>query len=424
MATGSRSAFHAVVVGAGFAGLRAARRLGRAGIRVTLVDRRNHHLFQPLLYQVATGALSPAEIAAPVRVLVRPLAHVHVALAAVRKIDPDAREVHLDGGQVLAYDALVLASGARHAYFGHDAWEAFAPGLKTLEDAEEVRRRIYGAFEHAETIDDPDERRALLTFVVIGAGPTGVELAGALAEISRKTLARDFRAIDARTAAVLLIEAAPRILPAYPEALSAYAHRSLTRMGVEIRTSTLVTDVGPDGVVAGGVPVPTRTVVWAAGVAASPLARDLGVPLDRQGRVPVAPDLSVPGLDRVYVVGDLAAVPDGAGGVLPGLAPVAMQTGAWAADTLLRSLRGEPGQPFRYHDRGMLAVLGRGSAVGVMRSLRLRGHTAWFVWSFVHIAYLIGQPNRLLVLTRWLWDFVTFHRGARLITEAWRPGEF
>lgn len=412
---------HVVVIGAGFAGLRAARRLGRAGVDVTLVDRRNHHLFQPLLYQVATGALSPAEIAAPIRTLVRGIDRVHVVLDEVTGIDLQARTVRLSH-RTLTYDCLVVATGVRHAYFGHDEWERSAPGLKTLEDAEEIRRRIFSAFEHAELENDAAAREALLRFVVVGGGPTGAELAGALAEISQRTLARDFRAIDPKTAHVLLLEAAPRILLAYPEALSSFAVRHLTDMGVEVRTSTPVTQVTASGVEAGGQWLAAHTVLWAAGVAASPLARSFGLTLDRLGRVPVAPDLSLPGRPEVYVVGDLAAYTLADLTTLPGLAPVAMQQGAWAAENILRRLRGESTTAFRYKDRGMLAVLGRGSAVGVIRRLRLKGLGAWLVWSLVHIAYLIGQPNRLLVLTRWLWGYVTYHRGARLITGPWRPG--
>jgi NADH:ubiquinone reductase (H+-translocating) len=410
---------HVVIVGGGFGGLNAAQHLARRDVRVTLVDRRNHHLFQPLLYQVATAALSPADIAMPLRSILRDVARVRVLLAKVRAVDLAGRRVVLDEG-TLAYDALVLAAGAGHSYFGHDEWEPLAPGLKTLEDALEIRRRILLAFEAAERADDGAERRALLTFVVIGGGPTGVELAGAIAEIARHTIARDFRAIDPTQARVLLLEGGPRILASFPEDLAAAAARSLARLGVEVRTGALVTQITPDAVWVGGEQIRSRAVVWAAGVAGAPLARSLGVRLDRAGRVPVDPDLSVPGHPEVFVVGDLSAFPHQTGAPLPGVAPVAIQQGRTAAANAWRRLRGEPTRPFQYRDRGSMATVGRAAAVAAIGRLHLSGLPAWIAWLGVHIAYLIGFRNRFLVLFQWAWAYVTWQRGARLITGPWR----
>jgi NADH dehydrogenase len=410
---------HVVIVGGGFGGLNAARRLARRDVRVTLVDRRNHHLFQPLLYQVATAALSPADIAMPLRSILRDAASVRVLLAEVQAVDLAGRRVVLDEG-TLAYDALILAAGAGHSYFGHDEWERLAPGLKTLEDALEIRRRILLAFEAAERAEDGAERRALLTFVVIGGGPTGVELAGAIAEIARLTIARDFRAIEPAQARVVLLEGGPRILASFPEDLSGAAARSLARLGVEVRTQALVTRITSDAVWVGGEQIRSRAVLWAAGVAGSALARSLGVLLDRTGRVPVEPDLSVPGHPEAFVVGDLAAFRHQTGEPLPGLAPVAIQQGRAAAANVWRRFAGEPTRPFRYRDRGSMATVGRAAAVAAIGRVHLSGMPAWLAWLGVHIAFLIGFRNRFLVLFQWAWAYVTWQRGARLITGPWR----
>ena len=412
---------HVVIVGGGFAGLEAARRLGRRPARVTLLDRRNHHLFQPLLYQVATASLSPADIATPLRSILRRHRNVSVILAEAGAVDLAGQRVVLDRGEI-AYDALVVAAGVSHSYFGHDDWELLAPGLKTLEDALEIRRRVLLAFEAAERASDGAERHALLTFVIIGAGPTGVELAGALAEISRQTIARDFRVIDPTQARIVLLEGGPRILPTFPEALSHSAAAALRRIGVEVRTSALVTRVTPDAVWVGGEQVRCRAVLWAAGVAASPLARSLGVPLDRAGRVLVEADLSIPGHPEAFVVGDLAAFLHQDGGPLPGIAPVAMQQGRAVAENVWRRLNRQPTVPFRYRDKGYMATIGRAAAVAVIGRLHLSGRIAWLAWVLVHIAFLIGFRNRFIVLFEWAWAYVTFQRGARLITGPWKPG--
>jgi NADH dehydrogenase len=410
---------HVVIVGAGFAGLRAARVLGRAPVRVTVLDRKNHHLFQPLLYQVATAALSPGDIAAPIRHVLRRQRNTEVLLADVRAIRPEERTVVLDRG-ALRYDRLLLATGAAHSYFGRPEWARVAPGLKTIEDALEIRRRLLGAFEMAEREGDAARREPWLTFVVVGAGPTGVELAGALAEIARRTLARDFRRFSPASARVLLLEAAPRVLPAFPPELSEKARRQLERLGVEVRTGAPVTAIDGEGVVASGERIPSRTVLWGAGVAASPLARSLGVPLDRAGRVLVAPDLSVPGRPEILVAGDLAAVvQDGA--PVPGVAPAALQMGEAAAENVLRDLRGEPRRPFRYRDKGLLATIGRASAVARIGRFRFGGVLAWLLWLFVHILFLVGFRNRVAVVLEWAWAYATFGRPVRLITGPVAP---
>jgi NADH dehydrogenase len=406
---------HVVIVGGGFGGLNAARALRRAPVRVTLVDRRNHHLFQPLLYQVATAALSPADIAYPLRSVLSRQANAAVLLADAVGVDRAKRELVLSDGR-LPFDYLVIATGARHAYFGHDDWEAHAPGLKSLEDALDVRRRILLAFERAERETDETRRRALLTFVIVGAGPTGVELAGAIGEIARRSLVGDFRAIDPRKARILVLEAGPRILPSFPEELARKAERALHRLGVEVATGRAVTAVEEGAVVTGGVRVPTETVVWAAGVQGSTLANSLDVPRDRAGRVLVERDLSIPGDPRIFVVGDLAAFLHQTGVPLPGVAPVAIQQGRYAARAIARDLASKPRTDFRYRDKGGLAVIGRGQAVADLGSLRLSGLVAWLAWAFVHILFLVGFRNRALVLLEWAWYYVTDQRGARLIT--------
>jgi len=406
---------HVVVVGAGFGGLNAARSLRRARVKVTVVDRRNHHLFQPLLYQVAAAALSPADIAYPVRSILRRQSNATVLLAEATAVDRQRRELVLSDG-VVAFDYLVLAAGARHAYFGRDEWEASAPGLKSLEDALEIRRRILLAFERAERETDDARRRALLTFVIVGGGPTGVEMAGAIAEISRQVLVSDFRAIDPREARILVLEAGPRILPSFPESLAGKARRALERLGVEVATERGVTDVGADFVQVGRTRLPAATVLWAAGVRASPLARSVGVPLDHAGRVLVRPDLSIPDDDRVFVIGDLCAFTHQGAGPLPGVAPVAIQQGRFVAETIERDLAGRPRRAFRYRDRGSLAVIGRASAVADFGSVKVSGFFAWLAWCFIHILFLIGFRNRAIVLFEWAWAYFTYQRGARLIT--------
>jgi NADH dehydrogenase len=411
---------HVVIVGGGFGGLYAARALAGRPVRVTLLDRRNHHLFQPLLYQVATAVLNPSDIATPLRSILRRAANVTVLLAEVRTVDLAARRLDLDEGD-LAYDALVLAAGAGNSYFGHDEWEPLAPSLKSLEDALEIRRRVLLAYEDAERERDGAEQRALLTSVVVGGGPTGVELAGALAEIARQTIARDFRLIDPTKARVVLVEAGPRILAGFPAPLSARAAAALARIGVEVRTGIPVTRITPDAVWLGGEQIRARTVLWAAGVAASPLARSLGVPVDRAGRVLVEPDLSLPGHGEVFAIGDMAAVPGPDGQALAGLAPIAIQQGQAVAANVLRRLAGEPTRAFRYRDRGSMATIGRAAAVAAIGRFRLSGLPAWLAWLFVHIMFLIGFRNRFLVLFQWAWAYLSWQRGARLITNPWRP---
>ena len=407
------------IVGGGFGGLYAARALARQPVRVTLLDRRNHHLFQPLLYQVATAALNPSDIAVPLRSVLRKATNITVLLAEVARVDLAGRRVVLDRGEI-GYDALVLAAGASHSYFGHDDWEVLAPGLKTLEDALEIRRRVLLAYEAAERESDGAERQALLTFVVIGGGPTGVELAGALGEISRQTIARDFRLIDPTKARIVLLEGGPRILTTFPESLSRSAEDALRRIGVEVRTKAVVTRVTTDAVWLGGEQIRARTVLWAAGVAAAPLARTLGAPLDRSGRVLVEPDLSIPGYPEAFAIGDISAFLHQTGAPLPGVAPVAIQQGRAVADNVWRRLHGQPTRPFRYHDRGSMATIGRAAAVAVVGGLRLSGLVAWLAWLLVHIMFLIGFRNRFLVLFEWAWAYVTWHRGARLITGPWK----
>jgi len=410
---------HVVIVGGGFGGLNAAKALSRTPVSVTLVDRHNYHLFQPLLYQVATAGLSPGDIASPIRWVLRRQTNVRVLLADVRAVDPASRRIVLEEGE-LGYDYLILAPGASHAYFGHDEWEAAAPGLKTLDDALEIRRRVLLAFERAEQLSDPAELECALTFVVVGAGPTGVELAGALAEIARHALAREFRSIEPGRARILLVEAAPTILSTFPPDLQAAAERSLRSLGVDVRKNAPVVDVGQGLVQIGDERIAACTILWAAGVAASPLARTLGVPLDRAGRVLVEPDLTIPGHPEVFVIGDLAAFLHQTGKPLPGVAPVAVQQARAVALNIRARLRGEPARPFHYRDLGNLATIGRAAAIADFGWLRLSGYPAWVVWLFVHLMKLVGFRSRLLVFVQWAWAYFTYQRSVRLITGS-RP---
>ncbi len=417
--TGTLSAMarpHIVIVGAGFGGLSAAHGLADAPADITVVDRRNYHLFQPLLYQVATAGLSPAQIASPIRAILRRASNVQVLLGRVIGIDKTQRTVALED-RTLTYDTLVLATGARHAYFGHDEWESVAPGLKKIDDATAIRRRILTAFESAEATQDHQARRRLLTFVVIGGGPTGVEMAGAIAELARVALRHDFRNIDPREARIVLVEAGPRVLPAFPEALSEAARRSLERLGVEVRLGTPVTQCDAEGVTIGEVRLPAATIIWAAGVAASSAARWLGADKDRVGRVMVGADLTLAGHPEIFCIGDTAHVAGPDGKPLPGLAPVAKQQGAYVARLLRARLAGKPVPgPFRYRDFGTLATIGRRAAVADFGWLKLTGTMAWLLWGMVHISFLIGFRNRLIVMLDWIWSYLTFQSGARLIT--------
>jgi NADH dehydrogenase len=406
---------HVVIVGGGFGGLNAARALRRAPVQVTLVDRRNHHVFQPLLYQVATASLSPSDIASPIRYVLRAQRNVQVLLSEARNIDLARRTVTLDAGEI-AYDYLIVAGGARHSYFGHQEWETHAPGLKTLDDALEMRRKILLAFEEAERERDRSLQQRLLTFVIIGGGPTGVELAGALAEIARHTLAHDFRSIDPSRARIILLEAGASILPTFPEKLRAAAHKSLERLGVEVRVNALVTNVQQYMVTVGDESIVARVILWAAGVSASKLGAMLGVPLDRAGRVIVQPDLSIPGHPEVFVVGDLAACLDERGWPLPGVAQVAIQQGRHAAHNVERHVAGRPLESFKYSDYGNMATIGRASAVGDLGWVWLSGWIGWVVWLFIHVMQLIGFRNRVLVMFQWAVSYLTYQRSARLIT--------
>jgi NADH:ubiquinone reductase (H+-translocating) len=406
---------HVVIVGGGFAGLAAARALDDERVRITLLDRRNHHCFQPLLYQVATAGLSAPNIAAPLRHILRRQRNVTVLLGEATGADLRRSVLHLADGE-MAYDSLVVASGATHSYFGHPEWARDAPGLKTLEDAVDIRRRVLLAFERAEREEDRARQAVWLTFVVVGAGPTGVELAGTLAEIARHTLAREFRRMDPRSARVILVEGADRVLPPYPPDLSASAQRQLEALGVEVRTRSLVTALDGDGVRIGEERLAARTVLWAAGVAASPLGRALGGPVDRAGRVQVAPDLTVPGHADVFVIGDLAALEQD-GKPVPGVAPAAMQMGRHAAANILRTLGNQPHRPFRYVDKGSLATIGRKSAVADLGFMKLSGALAWLAWLGIHIFFLIGFRNRLVVLFDWAVAYFTYQRTARILLD-------
>ncbi len=405
---------HIVIVGGGFAGLWAARALAKAPVRITLLDRGNHHLFQPLLYQVATAGLSAPNIAAPLRHILRRQKNVTVLLGEVANISPGEKRVLLGDGRTLDFDHLLLASGATHAYFGHDDWAPHAPGLKTLDDALEIRRRILTAFERAEAEDDETKRAAWLTFAIVGGGPTGVELAGTLAEIARHTLHGEFRRADPRKARVLLLEAGPRVLSSFPESLSAKARTQLERLGVEIRTGMPVAQIDSEGVQLGDVRIAARTVLWAAGVAASPLARDLGVPLDRAGRVLVMADLSVPGHPDIFVAGDLASI-QYEGKPVPGVAPAAKQMGRHVAQAIRARLQGRATAPFRYRDFGNLATIGRMAAVVDVHGLRLSGLLAWWFWLAAHVFFLIGFRNRMVVLIDWAQAYWSYQRSARII---------
>ncbi len=408
---------HVVVVGGGFGGLWAARALRDAPVRITLVDRGNHHLFQPLLYQVATAGLSAPNIAAPLRHILRGQKNVTVLLGEVDNIAPDAKQVRLADGRTLDYDHLLLASGATHAYFGHDDWAAHAPGLKTLDDALEIRRRILTAFERAEAEDDAAKREAWLTFAIVGGGPTGVELAGTLAEIARHTLHGEFRRADPRKARVLLLEAGPRVLASFPESLSGKARMQLQKLGVEVRVGVPVAAIDGEGVQLGEERIAARTVLWAAGVAASPLARDLGVPLDRAGRVIVQPDLSVPGHPEIFIAGDLASLQYG-GKPVPGVAPAAKQMGRHVAQAIRARLQGRAPTPFRYRDFGNLATIGRMAAVVDLHGFRFSGLLAWWFWLAAHVFFLIGFRNRMVVMIDWAQAYWSYQRSARIILGA------
>jgi NADH:ubiquinone reductase (H+-translocating) len=406
-----------VIVGAGFGGLEAAFGLSGAPVEITLIDRRNHHLFQPLLYQVATASLATSEIAWPIRYLLRDRHEVTTLFANACGVDVAGKRVLLDDGDSVSYDTLILATGARHAYFGHDEWEPFAPGLKTLEDATTLRRRILVAFERAERETDPDKRAALLTFVVIGAGPTGVEMAGTIADLANDTLPRDFRHIDTRKARVVLIEAGPRVLAGFPDDLSAYAQRSLQSLGVEVMLGEPVTECSADGVVYGGKTLEARTIVWAAGVQASRAAEWLNAPADRAQRLQVEPDLTVPGHPDIFAVGDTVTIKDGDGNPVPGIAPAAKQEGRYVAALIKVRLKGETLPPFRYKHAGSLAQIGKRLAVIDFGKVRLRGTIAWWIWGIAHIYFLIGLRNRLSVALSWMWIHARNQRAARLITQ-------
>jgi NADH dehydrogenase len=431
-----RATLRVVIIGAGFGGLNAARALAKAPVKITVIDRRNYHTFQPLLYQVATAGLSPGEIAAPIRSIFRGYKNVEVLMAEVTGFDLERHVVQADDIEI-PYDYLIVAAGASHAYFGHDEWEPFAPGLKTIEDALEIRRRVLLAFELAERQAATGESANPLNFVVVGAGPTGVELAGTLAEIAHHALAHEFRSIDPKQTHIMLIEGGPRVLATYAEDLSRSAQEQLQRLGVEVRTSALVTQIEAGAVHLGDTHIPAAVILWAAGVAASSLGKKLGAPVDRAGRVFVQPDLSIPGHPEVFVIGDLASLKDERGKMLPGVAPVAIQEGQFVAKLIRKELESQGGPsfasfakgaesgrpPFRYWDKGSLATIGRAAAVAEFGKIHISGFIAWLSWLFVHILFLIGFRNRLLVFIQWAWSYVTYERGARLITgSTYLPG--
>jgi NADH dehydrogenase len=407
---------HVVIVGAGFGGLEAAKKLGKEAVRVTVIDRTNHHLFQPLLYEVATAALSPADIAAPIRGILNDFSNTEVILAEVKSVNVAAKTVDI-GDREIAYDYLILATGARHSYFGHDEWERLAPGLKSLEDAVEIRRRLLLAFEYAEKIADEAAKAAAMTFVVIGGGPTGVEMAGAIAEISRYTLAKDFRHIDPASARVVLVEGEQRVLSSFPEDLSVSAMKQLKQLGVEVRTGVHATNLTDAGLEIGDEFIPCRVKIWAAGNAASFVGKTMGVPVDKTGRVIVNDDLTIPGHTEVQVIGDLASFVHQGAKPLPGVSPVAMQEGRHAARNILAMIENRKPQRFRYWDKGSMATIGRNKAVADLGFIHLSGLPAWLVWLFVHIIFLVGFRNRIAVLMEWAWAYLTFNKGARLITR-------
>jgi NADH dehydrogenase len=409
-----------VIVGGGFGGILAAKSLKRANVDITLIDRTNHHTFQPLLYQVATAALAPSDITAPIRWIVRNQQNTEVLMAEVREIDPSRRVVRIDDElRELPYDYLILAPGARHSYFGHDEWEPYAPGLKAVEDASEIRRRFLLAYEIAEKTEDPKARDEYLTFVIVGGGPTGVELAGAIPFIAKKALASEFRRVDTRRTRVVLVEAGPRILPSFPEDLAVHATRDLVDLGVEVRVNSFVTKVERDGVCVGDEKIRARTAFWAAGNKASPLGEFLGAPLDKAGRVKVSPDLSVPGHPEIFAIGDLATFQQD-GRPVPWVAPAAMQQGRFAAKSIIRDLRRQPREKFHYFNKGDLATIGRSRAIADFGRVKFTGRLAWFLWLFVHIMYLVGFRNRIVVFVEWAYAYFTYQAGVRLITDVER----
>jgi NADH dehydrogenase len=409
-----------VIVGGGFGGIAAARKLGHDNLDLTVIDRTNHFTFQPLLYQVATAALAPSDITAPIRHILRHQRNTEVLMAEVREIDPEKQVVRIDGElREISYDYLVVATGSRHAYFGHNEWEPYAPGLKAIEDASEIRRRFLLAFENAEKTTDPREREEYLTFVIVGGGPTGVELAGAMPFIARKALAPDFRTVDTQRTRVILIEAGSRLLPSFPEHLAARATRDLQELGVEVRVNSAVTAVNADCVCMGKEEIRARTSFWAAGNKSSPLGQFLGAPLDRAGRISVSPDLSVPGRPNIFVIGDLATVMHD-GKQVPGVGPAAIQEGKAAAKNILRDLHHQPRKNFRYLNKGDLAVIGRSRAIADLGWITFSGRLAWFFWLFVHIMYLVGFRNRVIVFIDWAYSYFTYQPGVRLITDVER----
>ena len=408
---------HVIIVGGGFAGLQAARGLDHQSVRVTLVDRLNHHVFQPLLYQVATAGLSPGDIASPIRWILRRQQNLRVLLGDVTRVDAERKRIVLSDGDELTYDYVIVAAGATHSYFGHNDWAAHAPGLKTLNDALEIRTRMLLAFEMAEREPDAARQRKLLTFAIVGGGPTGVELAGALAEIARHTLKQEFDTIDSESARIVLLEAGPTILPAFPEKLRDFARTALRKLGVEVWENAAVTAIARDSVTIAGDTLAAHTILWAAGVAAAPVGQSIGTPIDRAGRVIVLPDLSVPGHPDVFVIGDLASFTHQTGKPLPGVAQVAKQQGAHAARNVLRAVKGEPLQPFVYRDPGNMATLGRAAAIADFGRVRVSGYLAWLLWLFVHILFLIGFRNRISVMLQWASAYATYQRSVRLITR-------
>lgn len=410
-----------VIVGAGFGGLQAAKQLRNKPVDLSIIDRRNHHVFQPLLYQVALAELAPSNIAVPIRSLFRKCANVRVVLAAVTAVETEHRQLHLDSGECVPYDYLILAAGAKTSYFGHDEWARVAPGLKSLEDAIEIRKRILSMFEYAEKCRDAGERQEYLTFVVIGGGPTGVEMAGAIAEMARVTMARDFRNFDPSIARVILAEGADRILGTFHPDLSAYATRALEKRGVEVRTHALASAIDETGLMLGDEHIRARTIIWAAGVTASTLAKTLGE-VDRMGRIPVLSDLTIAGHSEIQVIGDMARVETADGKILPAVSPVAIQQGKHAARNILRAISGQKPLPFSYFDKGMMATIGRNSAVADLRFVRFRGYCAWLAWLFLHIMYLVGFRNRIITLFEWAYAYFSFNKGSRLITWNLHPG--